>query len=313
VPSIYDEIVDKNTPNNAHAFLVNMVGSNKRVLELGAASGSVTRALVQDGCKVTAIEYDAEAAADLKEVAHEAIVGDLNDPSWADSLTGDFDVVTAGDVLEHLLDPVGVLRRMVSLLNENGYVVISLPHIAHVDVRLSLLQGRFQYTPVGLLDHTHIRFFTLHSVKQLVADAGLVITELKRVRMPAFSSEQQVDPDSVSPEVLDSVLADPDAETYQFVFTAVRDGADQQLRALSERTVDVEGELEQARRELASARTEIQTLRNRTFDAETARDELVARRQVLRRKLKAEREALTAIRASRSYRYAAKLRRFFGG
>jgi 2-polyprenyl-3-methyl-5-hydroxy-6-metoxy-1,4-benzoquinol methylase len=208
MPSRYEATVDPEAANSAHGFMAQMVGSNKRVLELGAAGGHMTRALTAQGCTVTAVEYDAEAAIDLKAETSEVIVGDLNDLTLLDDLRPDYDVVLCGDVLEHLLDPQAVLDRVTRLLAPGGRVVVSLPHVGHVDVRLALLQGRWDYNSWGLLDATHIRFFTLKTIQEMVARAGLVIIDLRRVRAPAFETELRVDRASVPTAVLDAALQD---------------------------------------------------------------------------------------------------------
>ena len=177
--------------------MLNMVGWNRTVLELGAAAGHMTRALNDQDCRVTAIEYDPAATVDLKQFADEVIVGDLNDPNVFSGIPTWFDVILAGDVLEHLINPQQVLSRAARLLLPGGKIVVSLPNIGHVDVRLSLLQGRFDYTPYGLLDATHLRFFTLKTIEDLARKSGLVITELKRVRVPAFETELALERSSV--------------------------------------------------------------------------------------------------------------------
>src|ERR1700712_1780443 len=111
MPSRYEAPVDRNAANNAHAYMLDMVGWNRSVLELGAAAGHMTRALNEQGCRVTAVEYDQAAAVDLKQHAAEVIVGDLNDPDVFAGITTQFDVVLAGDVLEHLIDPAQALSR----------------------------------------------------------------------------------------------------------------------------------------------------------------------------------------------------------
>src|SRR5215475_15252145 len=151
MPSRYDTQVDPNAVNNSHAFALDLVGANRDVLELGAAAGHVTRALVAQDCRVTAIEYEPDAARDLEGIAEEVIVADLNDPAVFDNLPSEFDVVLAGDVLEHLIRPQDVLSRAARLLKPGGQVVVSLPHVAHIDVRLSLMQGRWDYRRWGLL------------------------------------------------------------------------------------------------------------------------------------------------------------------
>jgi SAM-dependent methyltransferase len=204
------------------------------VLELGAASGHVTRVLVERHCDVTAVEYEAEVAEELEGVASEVIVGDLDDDGVLDRLPGGFDVVLAGDVLEHLVDPARVLRHVAGLLVPGGRVVISVPNVAHADLRMALLQGTWDYRPWGLLDRTHLRFFTKRSIEALVEQAGLVTTELRRVRIPAFESELAVPRDSVPTAVVDHVLADPEAETYQYVLAAIKEGQDDHVRRLAQ-------------------------------------------------------------------------------
>ena len=80
------------------------------------------------------------------------------------------------DVLEHLVDPADVLRRVRSHLRPGGVGLVSLPNVAHWSVRKELAMGRFEYTPSGLLDETHLRFFTLHTGSALIEDAGWQIT-----------------------------------------------------------------------------------------------------------------------------------------
>jgi MoaA/NifB/PqqE/SkfB family radical SAM enzyme/2-polyprenyl-3-methyl-5-hydroxy-6-metoxy-1,4-benzoquinol methylase len=240
MPSRYHQPVDPNRPNDTHAFQLALVGWNRRVLELGAASGHVTRALVDRRCTVTSIEFEASAAKDLKGIAHEVIVGDLNDPNVFDTLKPEYDIVLAGDVLEHVLRPHDVLCGAVRLLRPGGQVVISLPHVGHIDVRLSLMRGQWNYRPWGLLDATHIRFFTLETIKQMLDEAGLTLTELRRVRVPAFETELGVERSTVASDLLERLLADPEAETYQFVLAAAVDDGTRRLAQLAERNSELE-------------------------------------------------------------------------
>jgi SAM-dependent methyltransferase len=277
MPSRYEVPVDPEAVNNSHAFALELIGWNRRVLELGAAAGHVTRALVAQHCGVTSIEYDPKAACDLEGVADHIIVGDLNSPGVFNDLRPEFDVVLAGDVLEHLVSPQDVLSRAVRLLRPGGQVVVSLPHVGHVDLRLSLMQGRWDYRPWGLLDGTHLRFFTLEGIQGLVRNAGLVLTELRRVRVPAFETELGVDRRSVPTELLDVILADPEAETYQFVFSATPESGDYRLRGLAVRNSDLEREVQRlqiANSALKAACAENQELRatNQELRATVERD-----------------------------------------
>jgi 2-polyprenyl-3-methyl-5-hydroxy-6-metoxy-1,4-benzoquinol methylase len=226
----YAAEIDLSNVHNTHSMLVLMVGEGKRVLELGASSGYMTRVLQQRGCRVTAIEYDPEAGAELALVADDTIIGDLNDLSLLGGISGRYDVVLAGDVFEHLIRPLDVLRAAVELLEPDGAVVLSVPNVAHADLRLSLLQGRFDYQETGVLDETHLRWFTHRTLVDMLTAAGLVVVELQRSIVRVFESEMSVPRDSVGTSVLSAVMRVPESETYQFVLTAMRDDGTTEMR-----------------------------------------------------------------------------------
>ena len=287
----YNEI-DASLPNNAHALALAMVGHNKRVLELGCAGGHVTRALNKQGCRVTGIEIDPESAIRAKVGAEEVITADLCDLSWADKLEPEqFDVVLAGDVLEHLSVPHHVLRACRALLKPSGTLVVSLPNIAHVDARLALLQGRFDYRPWGLLDDTHLRFYTKESAGQLLGEAGFVPVDTARVIVPVFDTEVELDREAVRAEVLDDLLRDPEAETYQFVIAAALDSGDVAVRGLSARNAELDERLMLERTRTAVLESQLHELSQRLSVAETqSRD----------------------IMSTKTFRYLAPLRRLYG-
>jgi 2-polyprenyl-3-methyl-5-hydroxy-6-metoxy-1,4-benzoquinol methylase len=213
---------DKNT---SHALIAEAVGHNKRVLDVGCAAGDFAEVLVGHGCAVTGIELDPEAARQAERHCERVIVGDVEHPDTVNELDeGSFDVVVFGDVLEHLKDPLTALKHLKPSLKPEGYAVASIPNVAHGSVRLALLQGRFRYRSLGLLDETHLRFFTRESVERLFGDAGFLITDLKRTSRGIFGTEVEVDRDAVPEEALRLVQADPESLTYQFVLTAHRFG-----------------------------------------------------------------------------------------
>ena len=233
---VYDMTVDPDAENNTHAYLLAMVGYNKSVLEVGCATGYFTKAMVDRGCKVVGIELDPAAAAVAEDWAERVVVGDIDRGDVWDQVDDEsFDVVLCGDVLEHLRDPLGALRSAVRKLKPDGVVVTSLPNVAHGDVRLALLHGTFRYRDVGLLDRTHIRFFTLETMRELLRDAGLLVVDTKRVIVPLFGSELEVKRDGVLQSTVDEILTDPEAESYQFVMKSVRDNGTQATAALSGR------------------------------------------------------------------------------
>ncbi|MDQ2846950.1 MAG: class I SAM-dependent methyltransferase [Actinomycetota bacterium] len=218
--SRYQQDIDMSADNNTHTMLVRAVGTNKRVLELGAASGYMTRRLHDQGCTVVAVECDPEAADELSRTADRTVIGDLNDLAVLEGIDGKFDVVLAGDVLEHLLDPLGVLRAAVAKLASAGRVVISVPNVTHADLKVSLLAGHFDYRDQGLLDRTHIRFFTFETLMALLAAADLQPIEMQRMQIPMFHTELAQPPDSVGISVQAAALRVRESDTYQFIVTA---------------------------------------------------------------------------------------------
>jgi 2-polyprenyl-3-methyl-5-hydroxy-6-metoxy-1,4-benzoquinol methylase len=164
-PLRYTAHIDMRNVNDSHTFAVACVPAGSNVLDIGAADGSVARVMAYAGCRVWGVEFDPEAAALAQEWCEDVIVGDLEQLDLKGALGRTFDVILFLDILEHLKDPLSVLRNALSLLSDRGYVVISLPNVAHSAMRAQLLSGRFAYTEMGLLDSTHLRFFDPSSVR----------------------------------------------------------------------------------------------------------------------------------------------------
>lgn len=214
----------KVNPHTAAEKVVRMVGTDKRVLELGAGPGSITRLLKSNQCRVTALELDPKAIEIVAKYCDSVHPCDLNDPRWPEVL-GDaavFEVVVAGDVLEHLYDPWLVLKTMRPLLTEDGYVVISLPHIGHNAIIACLMAGDFRYQPWGLLDKTHIRFFAIANMQQLFNDAGFKIIEVDYVIKTPEQTEFAQRWRQLSEATQQALAGNPFGTIYQVVIKAVR-------------------------------------------------------------------------------------------
>jgi SAM-dependent methyltransferase len=222
----YDVAVDPEAANNPHSAAIRLVGSGQRVLEVGCWSGHVTKHLVARGNRVVGVEVNPEAAELAKAHAERVHVADLDRTSLSSLEDGPFDVIVLGDVLEHLRDPSTTLADAATLLAPDGRFVISVPNIAHIDARMMLLQGEWQYQRDGLLDATHLRWFTHRSLRDLLATVGFVATQVERVRTPFGSSNLTFDRDAVAPDLIRFASADPEAYTLQFVVEARRTGSD---------------------------------------------------------------------------------------
>jgi 2-polyprenyl-3-methyl-5-hydroxy-6-metoxy-1,4-benzoquinol methylase/regulator of replication initiation timing len=220
--SIYESKVDPLRPNDAHGISLQLVGQGKTVLELGAASGHVTKALKALNNTVTAVERDARFSKNLSEIADDVIITDLDWLDLRERLSGKkFEVVLAGDVLEHCSKPELVLLQIHDLLTPDGYVVISLPNIAHGDVRLSLLTGTFDYSDTGLLDRTHLRFFTRSSIHTFLSQSHFQVDAIFGSTASIGTTEFGPPKAGVPAEAIEFVQKDPDALVYQFIIKAL--------------------------------------------------------------------------------------------
>lgn len=154
------------------------------VLDVGCASGGLLAALGERAGRREGIEVDHAAAARAEQFADAVHVGSIED---LDLPADTFDVVVLGDVLEHLVDPAAALARIRPLLRAGGCVVVSLPNVGHWSVRWGLLRGRWEYRPTGILDDTHLRFFTWESGSQLLTSSGYSLVQ-RRPIVPSLSA-----------------------------------------------------------------------------------------------------------------------------
>ena len=150
---------------------------NLDVLDVGCGFATTSQHIAKLGNRVTGIEASAEAVEVARTRVNEVIHADLQQLDDVKRSLGDrrFDVIIFADVLEHLAWPIGVLRGYLDLLKEGGSVIVSLPNVGLWSVRLNLLLGRFRYEETGVLDRTHLRFFTRRTAREIIEQAGLEV------------------------------------------------------------------------------------------------------------------------------------------
>lgn len=182
----------RDAPYRGHSLLIDAVlrrtRPGDRVFEGGVSSGYLARQIAAEGRIVDGAEIDPVAAERAAQVCDRVLVGDL-DQLDVGELAGQYRAFLFGDTLEHLVDPVGLLRRLRPRLADDGAVVVSIPNIANWTIRLSLFAGRFDYADRGILDRTHLHFYTLKSAKGLLEEAGYrVDSVVAAVPAPGVSS-----------------------------------------------------------------------------------------------------------------------------
>lgn len=271
---------------NAPAKLLRLVGTGKKVLEVGCATGYVSKVMKERlGCIVTGIEIDHEAAKEAEKYCERVVVGNIEEMDISVALGNErFDVITFGDVLEHFKSPDKVLRAVRPFLADDGYILASIPNIAHISVALELLNGRFDYRSLGLLDDTHLRFFTKESMLSLFRNACYEIVLWDRVILKPEDTEFKTVLDSYPYSLLSFFESGSEALTYQFIVKAV-------LYTPNKDLAELQKEWEN---------TVLQELMNKLAEKERELREL--------RELREKERQLNAILNSRSWKITAPLR-----
>ena len=174
--SPYWEWVDKYGLSDTHKEIIKLVGSGKMVLELGCSSGYISGELKKRNNIVWGIEKDKIAASIAKSFTDKVILGDVEDEDiWKAINKDNFDIIILPDIVEHLKNPVKVIKRCKKILRPNGEMIFSIPNVAHWTIRKQLFLGKFEYANGGILDRTHFHFYTIKSFSELLKKNNLVI------------------------------------------------------------------------------------------------------------------------------------------
>lgn len=169
---------------SSHSLIAKMAGDGRgRVcLDVGCSTGYLAEILTRQGWTVDGIESDPVSSALASRACRR--VFDQPVELWKPA-TANYDLIIFGDVLEHLVNPEQELVRFAqNHLSPGGQIIISLPNVAHVTVRLGLLLGRFEPATRGIMDSTHLHFFTRRGARKLISDSGLDISAVSATPVP---------------------------------------------------------------------------------------------------------------------------------
>ena len=182
MPNVY---TFKDFEGSSHRILIRLIRRYAKrqgtLLDLGAAAGELGDAVRDHFARTLGFEYNVDCVSELAGRFDQAVIADLE---TIKRLPGDVDAIVLADVLEHLRSPARALALVREALNDDGHVFISVPNIANITVRLGLLFGIFEYRDRGILDHTHLRFYTKRTIRQEVERAGFRILELSGSSVP---------------------------------------------------------------------------------------------------------------------------------
>ncbi len=188
------------------------------ILELGCALGGNLMHIrwLNRSASLTAVELDASAAKIAKNYGDVSVM-DVEKIDF-DALNGKFDYVIAGDLIEHLRDPWGLIKNLAKVLKPNGKVIVSIPNVAHVSNIYNLLNCRWDYEDEGLLDRTHLRFFTRETMVAMFEEAGFSIEacEYRKLSLPEKIA-RFIDVLTSLPEIS---ISKEDLEAYQIFIKA---------------------------------------------------------------------------------------------
>ena len=159
-----------------------------RILDIGCGEGMLGRILLQKGAaEVVGIEADLAVAQKAQENLSRVLQGDIESLvlSFED---GYFDCIVLADVLEHLKDPLSTMIKLQRYLSDSGTIVASIPNVGFFDVLRGLAEGRWEYQEFGILDKTHLRFFTKKEIEVLFLQAGLELTGISENLSPLYDT-----------------------------------------------------------------------------------------------------------------------------
>jgi methionine biosynthesis protein MetW len=176
-------------PDEVSGIVADMIPAGSRVLDVGCGGGLLTQTWAER-CKAefVGIEPDPARAARAAKRGLEIHVGYLTEEIIPK--IGSFDIVVFADVLEHLPNPHAVLLVSRMALKPRGAVIVSVPNVAHWSVRLSLLRGIFQYRESGIMDATHLRWFTRDSIQVLLAASGFRTIQYRGTAGPGLPENE---------------------------------------------------------------------------------------------------------------------------
>jgi len=182
MPNVY---TFKDFEGSSHRILLELIRRHAprggTLLDLGAAGGELGSSIREHFDRTIGFEYNVDCVGDLIGRFDSVVIADLE---RVKQLPHGISAIVLADVLEHLRSPARALGLVRDALTDAGHVFISVPNIANITVRLGLLFGVFEYRDRGILDNTHLRFYTLRTIRRDVEAAGFRVLAIRGSSVP---------------------------------------------------------------------------------------------------------------------------------
>ncbi len=241
---------DIHSENESHALLCQNIKKGARVLDVGCAQGICGILLKKElNCDIYGIELDKKAIefaekTDCYTKIYNFNICDANSEEYNRFFKNDleFDYIIFADVLEHLLNPAEILYKFGEKLKRNGQVLVSLPNIAHYDIIKGLLNEKFNYSDMGILDNTHLRFFTISSFAEYINSANNLNEYNFDVEL---LSQTKIVPPFIGdyPKLDELILKNPNLIVLQNIFSLTKIGKSEDtpklIRLLNQENLDL--------------------------------------------------------------------------
>jgi 2-polyprenyl-3-methyl-5-hydroxy-6-metoxy-1,4-benzoquinol methylase len=178
---------DKMNPLNR---ICDLIEDGSRVLDIGAGNGLLSQLLTRKNKEIhiDGVEPNPIAAGIARPYYKNFFIGYIEDHS-SEIPWGDYDYIVMADVVEHIADPTSLLQLISKNISPSAKLVLSIPNVSFGSVRISLMNGNFEYVDSGLLEKTHIRFYTLNTIKKLIKNVGMHTEQFVFLKRKVFGSE----------------------------------------------------------------------------------------------------------------------------
>ena len=230
--------------NDTNPKIIALIKPNSRILEFGSANGRLTQYLKEEKkCIVDIVEIDELAGREAAVYSNIACIGpiegNIESFRWCHNLKSEkYDYIIFADVLEHLHCPTEILNKAREFLNGSGMIIISIPNISHNVIINNLLNDSFEYRNTGLLDDTHLKFFTRSSFEKMVKSLNLQIALVDCVIKELDQTEYPIDQSVVVNERRKTLFYHKEGNIYQYIFAITEEVNHRVLEAMIKPTLE---------------------------------------------------------------------------